>query len=61
MWDLRTPSGWFFALIGLILVSTGLFRPDLRAPLTELNVNLYSGITLIVFGGALLLLAHRAL
>lgn len=61
MWDLRTPSGWFFALIGLILVAAGLLRPDLRAPLTDLNVNLYGGITLIVFGGVLLLLARKTL
>ena len=58
MLDLRTPSGWFFALLGAILVILGVFRPGLRAPLTDLNVNLYCGIVMLGFGGVMLLLAH---
>jgi hypothetical protein len=42
--DLRVPSGWFFTLLGLILLGMGVFAPDTRAaPLTTENVNLYSG------------------
>jgi len=58
--DLRVPSGWFFTIVGLILVGYGLFEPGLQAPLTNANVNLYSGIGMLVFGVFLLLLAWRA-
>jgi len=60
MWDLRTPSGWFFTLLGVILSLTGVFASDLRAPLTEVNVNLYAGLGMLLFGGLLLWLARRA-
>jgi hypothetical protein len=58
--DLRIPSGLFFALLGLILTVMGLFSPGVGAPLTDVNVNLYAGITMLVFGAVLLLLARRA-
>jgi hypothetical protein len=60
MLDLRVPSGWFFVILGAILVATGLLAPDLRAPLTEVNVNLYSGLPMLAFGGFLLIMAWRA-
>jgi hypothetical protein len=60
MWDLRTPSGWFFAILGAILCLTGVLARDLRAPLTEVNVNLYAGLGTLLFGGILLWLARRA-
>jgi tellurite resistance protein TehA-like permease len=60
MLDLRVPSGWFFTILGLILLGIGLFAPDMRAPLTEANVNLYSGISMLVFGVFLLVMAYRA-
>jgi len=59
MLDLRNPSGWFFLLLGGILVSLGVFMPDLRAPLSTVNVNLLAGSAMMVFGGAMLWLAHR--
>ena len=58
MLDLRTSSGWFFALMGAILVAQGLFAPGLRAALTDLNVNLYCGLVMLAFGGVMLLLAR---
>ena len=58
--DLRIPSGLFFTLLGLILTVMGLFSPGVRAPLTDVNVNLYAGITMLAFGAVLLLLARRA-
>jgi uncharacterized membrane protein len=61
MLDLRVPSGWFFVILGAIVLAVGLVQPDLRAPLTEVNVNLYSGVSMLVFGGFLLLMARRAL
>jgi uncharacterized membrane protein HdeD (DUF308 family) len=60
MLDLRVPSGWFFTLLGLILLSMGVFAPETRAALTTANVNLYSGTSLLVFGLFLLLMAWRA-
>ena len=58
--DLRIPSGLFFTLLGLILTVMGLFSPGVRAPFTDVNVNLYAGITMLVFGAVLLLLGRRA-
>ncbi len=58
--DLRQPSGWFFSLLGVLLCLTGIMSPDMRAPLTEVNVNLYAGVPTLAFGGILLWLAHRA-
>jgi hypothetical protein len=58
--DLRVPSGWFFVILGAILVGMGLLQPDLRAPLTEIDINLYSGLSMLAFGGFLLLMARRA-
>ena len=59
MLDLRVPSGWFFLIMGAILAVLGLFA-GYSAPLTTVNANLYSGITMLVFGGLLLWLARRA-
>lgn len=58
--DLRKPSGYFFTLLGLVVTLMGVIAPDTRAPLTEVNVNLYAGIAMLVFGGILLLLARRS-
>jgi len=60
MLDLRVPSGWFFTLLGLIVLGFGLFVPDARAALTDVNVDLYCGVAMVVFGAFLLLLAMRA-
>jgi hypothetical protein len=58
--DLRLPSGLFFAILGVILVGMGIATPDLRAPLTDVNINLYSGLSMLVFAAFLLLMARRA-
>jgi len=58
--DLRVPSGSFFTLVGLILLGMGVFAPETRAALITVNVNLYSGVGMLVFGLFLLLLAWRA-
>jgi uncharacterized membrane protein len=60
MWDLRLPAGLFFSGLGVILCALGLLDPSLRAPLTTANVNLYSGLVMIGFGGVMLWLAKRA-
>jgi len=58
MLDLRLPTGWFFTLAGVILLAMGLFSSE-RAPLTDVNVNLYSGLCMVAFGVVMLLLAFR--
>lgn len=60
MKDLRKPSGIFFVLLGAILCLQGIAQPNLHAPLGDVNVNLYAGASMLVFGGALLWLASRA-
>ena len=60
MLDLRIPTGWFFAIIGVILVAMGILFPSERASLTETNVNLYCGLVMLAFGAFLLLMAWRA-
>jgi hypothetical protein len=60
MLDLRIPSGLFFAIVGLLLCALGVFSPETKAALTDANVNLYCGLTMLVFGAALLLLARRS-
>jgi len=58
MLDLRVPTGWFFAIIGLLLVGMGVFFPGERAALTESNVNLYCGLVMLAFGGFMLALSR---
>ncbi len=57
--DLRLPAGYFFTALGLILCALGLFWPSMKAPLTEANVNLYSGSVMLVFGVVMLWAARR--
>ena len=58
--DLRRPTGFLFSLLGLILLVYGLFNPAARAPLdADVNVNLWTGLTMLIFGGCLLWLSFR--
>jgi hypothetical protein len=59
MLDLRKPAGYFFALLGLVMTITGL-AANFKAPLLDMNLNLYFGIFSIAFGGVFLWLARRA-
>jgi hypothetical protein len=56
--DLRVPSGWFFLLLGAILVAMGLFTTA-SAPLLTVNVNLHAGLAMAIFGGWMLWLSKR--
>ena len=47
-------------LTGAIVAGAGLLAPGNQAPLQQANVNLYSGIVMLAFGGFLLALARRA-
>lgn len=59
MGDLRTPIGIFFSLVGLILGIAGL-TAGYQAPLESANVDLYCGISILIFGGVMLWLARRS-
>ena len=50
MLDLRVPSGSFFTLLGVILLGMGIFAPECARALTDVNVNLYCGAGMLVFG-----------
>jgi hypothetical protein len=59
MLDLRYPTGFFFAISGLLLVILG-FASNPQAPMTSANVDLYTGLIMLVFGGLMLGLAVKA-
>jgi hypothetical protein len=58
--DLRIPIGFFFSLLGLILLAVAFFDPGARAPMASSNVNLYTGLAMLAFGAVMLALAKRA-
>ncbi|MBE0647654.1 MAG: hypothetical protein IH596_07720 [Bacteroidales bacterium] len=56
--DIRLPIGFMFTLLGLLLFIFGLTTeadPELYKRSLEINVNLWSGLIMIVFGGLMLL------
>ena len=60
--DIRWPIGLMFSLIGVLLVSYGLLtgsNAEVYRRSLDLNVNLYWGLLLVVFGGAMLFFAWR--
>jgi hypothetical protein len=58
--DLRYPLGMLFTALGVVLAGYGLLRPAERALMTTVNVNLYTGLAMLVFGAVMLWLARRA-
>jgi hypothetical protein len=56
--DLRVPTGWFFALLGVILLAVGTIEAP-KAPMLDLNVNLYAGAAMLLFGGVMLWLSRK--
>jgi len=55
--DIRTPIGWLFALIGVLLILQGTFgAAPVRAVVSGLNINIAWGAVLAAFGAAMLLL-----
>ena len=55
--DLRLPIGLLFVVFGVILAIDGLVAHRL---VLDINVNLWWGIVMIVFGALMLFLASRA-
>jgi hypothetical protein len=58
--DLRYPLGMLFTTFGVLLVVYGLIYPDEQAVMAAINVNLFSGLPMLVFGVVMFWLARRA-
>jgi hypothetical protein len=57
--DLRIPIGLLFVILGAILALLGLFGdPAVYQRSLGINVNLWWGLVMIVFGGLMLLFAR---
>lgn len=58
--DLRRPTGILFAILGVLILVYGLVNPNISPPLDSgLNVNLWTRLVLLVFGGSLFCLSLR--
>ena len=55
--DLRIPSGWFFLLLGAVLIAVDVIASP-TAPLADVRVNLYTGAAMALFGGVMLWLSR---
>jgi hypothetical protein len=53
--DVRLPIGGLFAVLGLLLAGYGAVTGRSAAPLLPLNLNLWWGLAMLVFGLGLLL------
>jgi hypothetical protein len=61
--DIRYPIGLMFSLVGLLMAGYGLFtsgETKMYERSLGLNVNLWWGLCLLVFGGLMLAAAIRA-
>ena len=56
--DIRIPIGLLFVILGIILAAFGIFTindTELYARSLGRNINLWTGILMLVFGGGMLL------
>lgn len=61
MMDLRLPIGIFFVLVGMIMIVYGVVSPHDIPNITEkVNINLYWGIVLLVFGVPMTIFGWKA-
>jgi hypothetical protein len=60
--DIRVPVGAIFAIYGVLLTIYGFASGDLEARhmIGSLNVNVWDGLGMLVFGVVLLVLARRS-
>ena len=61
--DIRYPIGFLFSLIGLMLTIFGLVtsnNAELYHKSLDINVNLWTGLGMLIFGGFMLLLAYSS-
>jgi hypothetical protein len=60
--DIRIPIGLLFAILGLILVVFGLYSmndTELYARSLGRNINLWTGLVMLIFGGMMLFFTLR--
>jgi uncharacterized membrane protein len=60
--DIKLPIGAMFAIIGLLLTIYGLFtasNTEMYAKSLQVNINLWIGISMLVFGVIMLLFVKR--
>ena len=58
--DIRLPIGFMFSILGLILLIFGLLTygdPMLYQRSLDINVNIWSGLMMLIFGGFMLLMS----
>jgi len=59
--DVRLPIGIMFALFGAILTASGLFSdPAIYERSLNININLWWGIVMFIFGAVMLIMALKA-
>ena len=61
--DIRYPIGYLFSLIGLMLTIFGLVTgsdTELYQRSLDINVNLWTGLGMIIFGGLMLVFAYSS-
>lgn len=60
--DIRIPIGFLFTILGLLLTVFGLLTlndAELYARALGKNINLWTGLLMMVFGGLMLLFARK--
>ena len=60
--DIRIPIGLLFAILGFILLVFGLYSmndAELYARSLGKNINLWTGVAMLIFGGAMLFFSLR--
>lgn len=61
--DIRIPIGLMFSIIGLIITIFGLFTNSdtaMYAKSLSININIWMGLLMLVFGGVMLFLARKS-
>jgi amino acid transporter len=58
--DIKIPIGAMFALLGIILTVFGIFTNgnEMYSISLDININLWSGLFMLVFGGIMLALSN---
>lgn len=60
--DIKLPIGLMFSILGLLLLVYGLLTASNQAMYEKslhVNINLWIGLTMLVFGGIMLLLSYK--
>jgi hypothetical protein len=59
--DIRAPIGGLFSVLGLMLAAYGALASAANSSREGVNIDLWWGLVMLIFGVALLLLARRAM